>query len=122
MSPTTAAPSVGAVSLKSDGGRVFQVARAVEESEQLDSIRSAWLGFSSFLFEDDATSLADFWPGWTRFTARAPLNVHPRGWQASARSHYRISAGTFGLGSGWAIQELSQSCPKARALESWPCH
>lgn len=45
MSPTTAAPSVGAVSLKSAGNQMFQVTYAREDSTHLESIHSASLNW-----------------------------------------------------------------------------
>lgn len=49
MSPTTAAPSVGAVSLKSDGNPMFQLTYTGEDSAHLESIHSASLGLNSFM-------------------------------------------------------------------------
>lgn len=48
MSPTTAAPSAGAVSLKSDADHMLQVPCAAEDSAHLESIHSASLGLHLF--------------------------------------------------------------------------
>ena len=57
------------------------------------------------------------------FLFAAPLKLHQVGWEASVHSHFSDLSRDFqsdsSLGSGWATQGHSQSCPEAPSLISW---